>query len=190
LGHTKDVLEVQLYCSARITYPGGATRNYWATDSRYPYYGGMRRDFVEVDFGEGKRAMAQLVAFVHLRSLPEKELATQKKIVLVRWLTTSPKSLAEGREFDRPLLPYPLSNNHCLWTWAKLPRMRSMFLRRGFNRSLPRLTDSWPQELQVRLLHKEKYAFYDVINIDSIIRHANVSQDPTTGHMLQTLQII
>jgi len=184
------VLEVQLYCSARITYPGGATRNYWATDSRYPYYGGMRRDFVEVDFGEGKRAMAQLVAFVHLRSLPEKELATQKKIVLVRWLTTSPKSLAEGREFDRPLLPYPLSNNHCLWTWAKLPRMRSMFLRRGFNRSLPRLTDSWPQELQVRLLHKEKYAFYDVINIDSIIRHANVSQDPTTGHMLQTLQII
>ena len=178
-------LQVRLYCSARVNFPSGTSRTYWATDSRYPYFGGARRDFVEVDYGEGQIAMAQLIAFVHLHSLPPGESDAQKKIVLIRWLTVSP-GFEDG---DRPMCEYPLSSNHCLWTWSKV-RTRVCFSMRGFNRSIPRLTSHWPQVNPMEILQSENRAHYDLINFGSIIRHANIAPDPTTGHMLQSIQII
>ena len=39
-------------------------------------------------------------------------------------------------------------------------------------------------------IEREAKAYYDVIEYDSILDHTNISVDPSTGHMLQTLQMI
>ena len=38
-------------------------------------------------------------------------------------------------------------------------------------------------------IETEAKAYYDVIEYDSILDHTNISVDPSTGHMLQTLQM-
>ena len=40
------------------------------------------------------------------------------------------------------------------------------------------------------VIRSEKRARYDILPYDSIVSHANVHKDPSTGHMLQTLQIV
>ena len=186
--HVMSCLQVQLYCTARVQHPSGATRSYWATESRYTYGNGRRRDFVEVDLGGGKSGVAQLTAFVQLHDLPLGETTSQLQAVLIRWL--SPSSLSQDRDdYDRPLCSYPLSSNHCLWEWSDAGRDRDCFCVHGFNRAIER------QQIWTHLSVTDRRAAicsekYDVISYNSIIRHANVNVDPTTGHLLQTLQII
>ena len=62
-----DNLDVRLYCTARVL--SGSNRTYWATDDRYPY-GGTRRDMVEIDRGQGKTGIGQLIAFIEMARLP------------------------------------------------------------------------------------------------------------------------
>ena len=38
-------------------------------------------------------------------------------------------------------------------------------------------------------INSEKRARYDVMEFSSFIRHANVARDPTTGQMLQSIQM-
>ena len=40
------------------------------------------------------------------------------------------------------------------------------------------------------VIRSEVRARYDVIKYENVIRHVNIAKDPTTGHMLQTLQIV
>ena len=45
-----------------------------------------------------------------------------------------------------------------------------------------------PQRTQA--IHNEKRARYDVLEYGSIICHTNVTIDPSTGHILQSIQMI
>ena len=40
------------------------------------------------------------------------------------------------------------------------------------------------------VIRSERRARYDILPYDSIVSHVNVHKDPSTGHMLQTLQIV
>ena len=107
------------------------SRTYWATESRYPYLGGARRDMVEIDLGNNQRGMAQLVSFITMEQLPDDTQETCQKAILIRWMSPSSRSLSRD-DYGRPLCGYPLSTNHCLWEWSDAGRIRSCFTRRGF----------------------------------------------------------
>lgn len=191
IDHVMNVLQVRLYCSARIKHPSGETRTCWATESRYPYNGGVRRDMVELDLGGGKSGMTQFVSFIEMTLLPEDVPDLRASAVLVRWMSVSPRS--SGRDdFGRPLCNYPLSSNHCLWQWSDTGRNRQSFTVRGFriNVDRQRMYHHVPLQHRNGAIDDEKRARYDVIQYDNILRHANVAVDPTTGHMLQTIQIL
>ncbi len=188
--HVMQVLRVRLYCSARVVYTSGATRTYWATESRYPY-GGERRDIVEIDLGDGNSGMGQLIAFVTMNDLPLDVTTSKSSAVLIRWMSVS--SLSQSRDdYGRPLCTDPLSSNHCLWEWTDAGRDRRCFTRRGFHRTIER-QQMWSHVSAANRtdsINSERRARYDFIDYESIIRHANVAVDPTTGHLLQTLQIV
>ena len=193
LTYVLDILSVRLYCCARIDRPSGPqdSRTYWATESRYPYLGGARRDMVEIDLGNNQRGMAQLISFITMEQLPDDTQETCQKAVLIRWMSPSSRSLSRD-DYGRPLCGYPLSTNHCLWEWSDAGRIRSCFTRRGFANIIARqrMWDHVPEDQRDRAVDKEKRARYDVIRYDSILCHANTTVDPSTGHMLQTLQMI
>ena len=186
-----DHLIVRMYCSAYVKYPGGDTRTYWATDRSYPYNGGCRRDMVEIDLGDGNVGMGQLISFVHLDHLTGSGTRHSARVVLIRWL--SPSCRSETRDDkSRPLCSYPLSSNHCLWKWSDAGSNRQCFTLRGFRRRVDR-QKMWSHVVSNRrteFISKEKRARYDVIKYDSILCHANIAPDPSTGELLQTIQMI
>ena len=189
--HVMEDLLVRLHCSARVVHPTGETRTYWATEIRYPFYGGRRRDFVEIDLGDGTIGLGQLIVFVTLENMPPGVETSKSRAVLIRWL--SPSSLSRSRDdYNRPLCAYPLSSNHCLWEWSDAGNNRRCFTRRGFHRTVEK-QNMWGHVSASNrrdAINSEKRAFHDFIEYDSIIRHANVAVDPTTGHLLQTLHIV
>ena len=191
--HVRDNLHVRLYCSARVIFPSGATRTYWSTESRYPYLGGSRRDMVEIDLGKGNVGVAQLVSFIQMDNLPSSSKVQRIHAVLIRWMDVPSLSPKESRDScNRPMCQYPLSSNHCLWEWSSTPRNRASFGVRGFRR-IVRNEGMWshvPEEHRQRAIDSEIRARYDILPYISIIDHANISLDPTTGLMLQTLQMI
>ena len=157
----------------------------------HSYLGGARRDMVEIDLGNNQRGMAQLISFITMEQLPDDTQETCQKAVLIRWMSPSSRSLSRD-DYGRPLCGYPLSTNHCLWEWSDAGRIRSCFTRRGFANIIERqrIWDHVPKDHRDRAVDKEKRARYDVILYDSILCHANTTVDPSTGHMLQTLQMI
>lgn len=182
-----DDVEVRFYCSARVLHPSGATRNYWATESRYHYSGGCRRDMVEVDLGGGKIGVAQLTSFIRCRS----GIDHKRDGVLIRWMSKSSRS-THTDDHDRSLCDFPLSFNHCLWEWSDVGRNRECFRGRGFRNRCVRqkLWSHVHQDDRQSVIDSEIRARYDIIGYDSIKCHANIHKDPSTGHMLQTLQIV
>ena len=189
LNHVRHRLKVRLYCSARVLHPSGTTRMYWATETRYPYTPSCRRDFVEVDLGQGKIGMVQLIAFIEMENLPPNQENSRVHAVLIRWMSESSKS-HERDEHNRPLCEYPLCVNHCLWEWSDSGRNRECFRRRGFQRHRQQMWSHVPEPLRERCIRSEMRARYDVLKFSSIKCHANVTEDVTTGHMLQTIQMI
>ena len=192
INYVKDTLLVRLYYSSNLVRSGTAdSRTYWATDTRYPHYKGVRRDMVEVNMGNNIRGMAQLIAFIEMEHLPPSERALRANSILVRWMDVSVRSRSRD-DYGRPLCEYPLCHNHCLWQWADAGRNRASFLRRGFVNLVDR-QHMWlhvPRENRQQCIDGEKRARYDIIQYDSIICHANITLDPSTGHMLQTIQMI
>ena len=90
------------------------------------------------------------------------------------------------------LCSYPLSSNHCLWKWSDAGSNRQCFTLRGFRRRVDR-QKMWSHVVSNRrteFISKEKRARYDVIKYDSILCHANIAPDPSTGELLQTIQMI
>ena len=47
-----------------------------------------------------------------------------------------------------------------------------------------------PQVIRGLSIAMEKRVRYDVVEYNTILNHANVTVDPSTGHMLQSIQII
>lgn len=187
-----DHLQVRLYCSAQVVQASTSDgRTYWATESRYPHYNGVRRDMVELDLGSNKRGLAQLVSFIEMENLPPISTVACEKAVLIRWMSPSSKSSATD-DYGRPLCDYPLSANHCLWQWSDAGRNRSCFSLPGFFDKVNRqgMWDHVDEVNRAAAVHAEKRARYDVVRYDNIICHANTALDPSTGHMLHTIQII
>ena len=183
----QDDLQVQLYCSALVLYPGREGRTYWSTENRYAYNRGSRRDMVEVDLGQGKTGAAQITAFIKMNGGIDK----QSEGVIIRWLSKSSLSTHTDHK-DRPLCEYPLSCNHCLWEWSDTGNDRACFRDRDF-RNRVNTQNLWShvsRPNRQNVIHSELRARYDIIRYDSIIGHANIHKDPSTGHMLQTLQIV
>ena len=189
--HVFDHLRVRLYCSSRVQHSSGESRSYWATESQYSWNRGCRRDFVEIDLGGGKVGIGQLTGFIEMDNLPENASELESHAVIIRWLMKS--SRVQGRDDnDRSVCDYPLSSNHCLWQWSKTPLTRFTFRLRGFGGRVARqgLWSHVPRQDRETARRSEIRARYDVIKYDNLIRHVNVTKDPTTGHMLQTLQIV
>ena len=171
-----------------VLHTSGERRTYWATESRYQYNGGRRRDMVEIDLGQGKMGVGQITSFVEMSSGID---GTTNKCVLIRWMSKSSRSTVTA-DNDRPMCDYPLSFNHCLWEWSDSGRDRDCFKVRGFrNRSLQRnLWSHVHQDERILALDSEIRARYDIIGYDSIIRHANIHEDPSSRHLLQTIQVV
>jgi len=187
--NVRDGVEIRLYCSARVLHTSGERRTYWATESRYHYHGGRRRDLVEIDLGQGKLGVGQITSFIEMST--ENGDGGTRKAVIIRWMSKSSRSTHRDTH-DRPLCDFPLSFNHCLWEWSDAGRNRDCFRVRGFrNRSIRRnLWSHVHKDDRQRVITSEKRARYDIIDFVSIKRHANIYEDPSTGDMLQTLQIV
>ena len=183
----QDSVHVRLYCSALVRHAGGERRTYWATETRYAYNRGSRRDMIEVDLGQGRSGSAQITAFIKLHADSDR----QSEGVLIRWLSKSSLSTTVDHK-DRPLCDYPLCNNHCLWEWSDVGQRRDCFRVRGF-RNRVNHRNLWSHvKLQNRtaVIQSEIRARYDIIGYGSIKGHVNINTDPSTGHMLQTVQIV
>ena len=180
-------VKVQLYCSANVRHTSGETRTYWATESQYQHNEGCRRDKVEIDLGQNKLGVAQITSFVKVSGIDGHVLNG----VLIRWLDKSPRS-TQTDEFDRPLCDFPLSFNHCLWRWSDAGRTRASFRVRGFRIKVARqhLWSHVPQDIRQSVIDSESRARYDIVDFTSIKRHVNIFDDPSTGDMLQTVQIL
>lgn len=189
IDHVLDTVHVRLYCSAQVKHPSGAKRTYWATESRYPFNRGCRRDMVEIDLGGGKIGVAQLITFIEMDHLPVRR--NRARAVLIRWMSASPRQQTRD-DHGRPLCDYPLSSNHCLWKWSDSGRNRLCFRRPAFLNTVvrQRMWNHVPETQRTPAINKEIRARYDVIPYNALIRHANVAEDPTTGLMLQTLQML
>ena len=70
--------------------------------------------------------------------------------------------------------------------------IRASFRVRGFRLNVTRqkLWSHVPQQDREGVIRSERRAHYDIVEFDSIKRHVNIHEDPSTGHMLQTLQIV
>ena len=183
----RDDVEVRFYCSARVRHTSGERRTYWATESRYHYSGGCRRDMVEIDLGQGRIGVGQITSFIQM-SVGVDET---RDGVLIRWLSKSRHS-THTDDNDRPLCDFPLSFNHCMWEWSDAGRNRDCFRVRGFRNTCIRqkLWSHVHKDDRQDIINSEIRARYDIIEYDSIKRHANIHKDPSTGHMLQTIQIV
>ena len=92
----------------------------------------------------------------------------------------------------RPICDYPLSFNHCLWEWSKTDVDRGCFSSRGFRNRVTRqhLWSHVDEQDRPDVIRSEIRARYDIIRYDNIVGHVNTHKDPSTGHLLQTLQIV
>ena len=151
---------------------------------------------IQVDLGGGDYGLGQIVTFLNLTHHPVHDdygdTVGGTKRVLVRWMSR-PNTIGGTDDHDRPMCAYPLSRNHCLWQWATANANRQSFTRRGFMNAVNR-QNLWRhvRDRQDRLfaIDSEKRAHYGIITYSSILFHANVSVDPTTGYFLQTIHII
>ena len=182
-----DTVQIKLYCSAERLGPGKTTLNLWTTEHRYQYNGGSRRDMVEVDLGQGRAGCAQITAFIEMYG----DVDHVSEGVIIRWMEKSVISRNTDSK-DRPICDYPLSFNHCLWQWSKTGVVRGSFRARGFENRVTR-DRLWSHVLEKHrpdVIRSEKYSRYDILGYDSIVGHVNIHEDPSTGYMLQTVQIV
>ena len=111
--------------------------------------------------------------------------------VIIRWMDKSSLSTHTDPQ-GRPICDYPLSFNHCLWDWSKTDADRGCYRARGFMNTVTR-DNLWSHVDgfdRPNVIRSEVRARYDIVQYDSILRHVNIHKDPSTGHMLQTLQIV
>ena len=164
---------------------GVSRYHYWCTDTRYTAIqrGGSRRrrDMVRVSGVDGQH-LAQIVCFVKARHPNPPTPDTPPEVgVLVRWLTPHEAAIMYGGE---PTCPGQLCHSHNLWSWHRTDVRRPDISGYRYGR----LTDtqkSWldPPSRRESLL----FASYDVIELQSIGKYANVSPDFCTNGFLESV---
>ena len=164
----------------------GTRYHYWGTDSGYPNISRSgtrrRRDMVRVSIG-GKH-LAQIVCFVKARlPTPSNGTPVRPEVVgaLVRWLTPHADSIIHD---GAPTCPGPLFRTHNLWSWHRTKVKRTSISGYFFGR-LPDAQKAWLQPATKRegLL----FASYDVIELQSIGKYANVTPDFCTNGFLESV---
>ena len=137
--------------------------------------------------GQGRSGSAQITAFIQF----DGGIVRQSEGVVIRWLSKSSLS-RENDHKDRSLCDYPLSSNHCLWEWSDAGRRRdcSEFVVLGIELMTGTCGVIMLSYKIVQLLSNLRLKHVMIIGYDSIKGHVNIYQDPSTGHMLQTVQIV
>ena len=98
-------------------------------------------------------------------------------LTLVRWF--EPHELSRERDNKhRPICPWPLNINHCLWKRAKTPAPRKMLFRhknttRVFTTQRHRFGDT--QEVQDATFNDQKNAYYGLVFPQNIVNKVNMS---------------
>ena len=133
------------------------------------------------------------VTIISLNMTPQMSNSTPEtpglKTSFIRWMDHSSLS-AHPDHRERPICNYPLGFNHCLWEWSKTPSNRTCFRARGFRVRAAHLWSHVKSDNRDESIRSEIRAYYDIIPYDSVVSHVNIHTDPSTGHMLQTLQIV
>ena len=167
----------------------GTRYHYWGTDTAYPHASRhgirRRRDMVHVTGLAGEH-LAEIVCFVKaiLPSTSSTDLSAPRPEVvgvLVRWLTPHSTAIYHDGE---PTCPGPLCHTHNLWDWHKVNTRREAISGYRYGR-LSAEQKKWlqPDSKREELL----FASYDVIEIESIGKYANVTPDFCTGGFLQSV---
>ena len=182
--HVQETTRWSLYqhCSHQLN---DARYHYWATDTAYLASSRAngtrrRRDMVHVSGIEGGQHLAEIVCFVKARV---EHLQQPKEFVgvLVRWLTPH----ASAVMYDgSPTCPGYLCHTHNLWSWHRTRVPRPSISGYHFGR-LPAAQKKWllpPSKREGLLL-----ASYDVIELHSIGKYANVTPDFCTNGFLESV---
>ena len=158
--------------------------HYWGTDTGYPAIfrasgTRQRRDMVHVSGTKGQH-LAEIVCFVKARlehTQPSKEFIG----VLVRWLTPHVSSVMYD---GSPTCPGSLCYTHNLWSWHRIREPRPSISGYQFGR-LPDRQKTWllPPSKRESLLS----ASYDVIELQTIGKYANVTKDFCTNGFLESV---
>ena len=164
---------------------------YWGTDTQYSHasrYGmHRRRDMVHVSLNGEHLAeykhLAEIVCFVKV-TLPMQPFALDGISlvgVLVRWLTPHQTSIMHDGE---PTCPGPLCHTHNLWDWHKTKRKRDAISGYRLGR-LSETQKSWlePESKREDLL----FASYDVVELQTIGKYANVTPDFCSKGFLESV---
>ena len=79
-----------------------------------------------------------------------------------------------------------------IWFFVYAGRNRDCFRVRGFRNRVDaqNLWSHVAPEHRDDVIRSEIRARYDIIGYDSILGHANIHPDPSTGHLLQTIQML
>ena len=161
----------------------GKRYHYWGTDTRYPNIsrGGVRRrrDMVRVSLRGEHRA--EIVCFVKASTPPPSGSIKSPQYVgvLVRWLTPHKDAVMYGGE---PTCPGPLCQTHNLWSWHRTNVRRTAISGFRFGR-LPDAQKAWLESKREGLLH----ASYDVVELASIGKYANITPDFCTDGFLESV---
>ena len=160
----------------------GTRYHYWGTDTRYPAIsrGGVRRrrDMVRVSAYHGGEHLADIVCFVKARLLtPSKSVVG----VLVRWFTPHADAIMVN---GSPTCPGHLCHSHNLWSWHRTEVRRPSISGYCYGR-VPDAQKTWlqPQSKREALL----FASYDVVELSSIGKYANVTLDFCTNGFLESV---
>ena len=186
-----DVAPVQekakwgVYQHCSHTALDGKNYHYWGTDNGYPAIsrGGVRRrrDMVRVSLGGVH--LAEIVCFVKalLPSNNPPDEAVQFVGALVRWLTPHEYAVMQN---GSPTCPGPLRHSHNLWAWHRTQVQREAISGYRFGR-LPQAHKTWLQPSSKR--ESLLFASYDVIELQSIGKYANVTHDFCTNGFLESV---
>ena len=100
---------------------------------------------------------------------------------LVRWFTPHADALMSG---DSPTCPGPLCHSHNLWSWHRTEVRRTAISGYHYGR-LPDAQKAWLQPQSKReALH---FASYDVVELQTLGKYANVTPDFCTNGFLESV---
>ena len=78
-------LRVNLCCQAMVINENGESRTYWSTDTQYPYFGGARRDTVEITLQRGTHMIQYIDTYMKPYVITHMNKHVQVDLTLPSW---------------------------------------------------------------------------------------------------------
>ena len=78
-------LRVNLYCQTMVINENGESRTYWSTDTQYPYFGGARRDTVEITLQRGTHMIQYIDTYMKPYVITHMNKHVQVDLALTSW---------------------------------------------------------------------------------------------------------